>query len=235
MKARFLRYGTALAVSLAAVLLLTGAAKLTRKAASKPPDLPLIVLDAGHGGFDGGAVAADGTLEKDINLAVVRKLDVLLRAMGFETLLIRDEDESVETESGSLATRKRSDIRHRFDVMNENEGCVYLCVHQNFYTGRGRGAQVFYTAGNAEAQALAGAIQTAVVEDLQPRNKRQIKPCTSDVYLIYHARQTAVLVECGFLSDPNDLRDLKDETYQRKLSFAIAKGLAAYLNGRDTP
>ena len=229
MKTRLVRLGAAVM----AAVLLPGAIRLTdAKKATAPP---LIVLDAGHGGFDGGAVAADGTVEKDINLAIVQKLDVLLRAMGYETLLIRDSDVSVEDEGTTVRERKRSDIRHRYEVMESHPGCLYLCLHQNYHTGKSRGAQLFYTAENEASQALAAALQAAIVADLQPNNTRQIKPCTKDVYLIYHAKQTAVLVECGFLSDPGDRRDLKDEIYQRKLAFAIAKGLATYCNGRGPP
>lgn len=233
MKRRLFRLYTALVAAVTAAFALTGAAKLT--GAESKPEAPLIILDAGHGGFDGGAVAADGTAEKDVNLAVTRKLDAFLRAMGYETLLIREGDESVETGGATVRERKRSDIRHRFDVMQAHPGCLYLCIHQNFHTGKSRGAQVFYTAGNGEAKALAQSLQTAIADGLQPGNARQIKPCTRDVYLIYHARQTAVLIECGFLSDPGDLQDLKDETYQRRLAFAIAKGLADHLNGRESP
>ena len=233
MKRRLFRLGAALLLAATAGFALTGAAKLTGGESKERP--PLVILDAGHGGFDGGAVAADGTAEKDINLAVTLKLDAFLRAMGYDTLLIRDNDVSVETEGGSVRERKRSDIRHRYEVMEAHPGCVYLCIHQNFHTGRSSGAQIFYTAQNEEARALAQSLQTAIADGLQPGNARQIKPCTKDVYLIYHAKQTAVLVECGFLSDPGDLRNLTDETYQRKLAFAIAKGLANYLDGRESP
>ena len=232
MKRRLFHLGAALLAAATAAFALTGAATLTgteKKAA------PLILLDAGHGGFDGGAVAADGTAEKDINLAVTLKLDAFLRAMGYDTLLIREGDVSVETEGHSVRERKRSDIRHRYEVMEAHPGCLYLCIHQNFHTGRSSGAQIFYTAQNEDAKALAQSLQTAIVGGLQPGNTRQIKPCTKDVYLIYHAKQTAVLIECGFFSDPGDLRDLKDESYQRKLAFAITQGLADYLDGRESP
>ena len=233
MKRRLGRFCAALLAAATAAFALTGAATLT--GAESKPKPPLVILDAGHGGFDGGAVAADGTAEKDINLAVTLKLDAFLRAMGYDTLLIREDDVSVETGGDTVRERKRSDIRHRYEVMEAHDRCLYLCIHQNFHTGRSSGAQVFYTAQNEEAKALAQSLQTAIVDGLQPGNTRQIKPCTKDVYLIYHARQTAVLVECGFLSDPSDLRDLKNETYQRKLAFAIAKGLADYLDGRASP
>ena len=221
----------AAAVAVAGTL---GAVKIGRLA--QPPAQPVILLDAGHGGFDGGAVAKDGTAEKDINLAVTLKLDALLRAMGFTTRLIRSEDTSVEDEGTSVRERKKSDIHNRFAMMEQNPGCLYLCLHQNYFPGASsHGAQVFYTAGNPDAKALAASLQAAIVADLQPENHRQIKPCTRDVYLIYHAKETAVLVECGFLSNAGDLANLKDDAYQSKLAFAICDGLIQYLNGRDDP
>ena len=178
MKRRLFRLGAALLAAATAAFVLTGAATLTGTEKKAPP---LILLDAGHGGFDGGAVAADGTAEKDINLDVTLKLDAFLRAMGYDTLLIREGDVSVETEGGSVRERKRSDIRHRYEVMEAHPGCLYLCIHQNFHTGRSSGAQIFYTAQNEDAKALAQSLQTAIVGGLQPGNTRQIKPCTKDV------------------------------------------------------
>ena len=234
MKKSVKRLVTCLCVAAVAVAGTLGAVQTGRLGQSS--SRPVILLDAGHGGFDGGAVAGDGTAEKDINLAITLKLDALLRAMGFTTKLIRSEDTSVESEGSSVRERKRSDIVNRFAMMEENPGCLYLCLHQNFFSGASSHcAQIFYTAQNADAKALATALQEAIVADLQPDNHRQIKPCTKDVYLIYHAKETAVLIECGFLSNAGDLANLKDDIYQSKMAFAICDGLIQYLNGRDKP
>lgn len=193
--------------------------------------LPVIIIDAGHGGFDGGAVGLDGTNEKDINLAVSLKVDALLKAIGFETINVRTTDTSVDTEGNSIKQKKKSDILNRFKLMKENPDCIYLCIHQNRYSSASvHGAQVFYTKGNDEAKLLAQSVQDSIKDFVQQDNKRLIKPCTKDVYLIYNAKETAVLIECGFISNENDLANLKDSTYQRKLAFAIACGLTSYLN-----
>ena len=142
MKTSVKRLVTCLCVAAVAVAGTLGAVQIGRLGQSS--SWPVILLDAGHGGFDGGAVAGDGTAEKDINLAITLKLDALLRAMGFTTKLIRSEDTSVESEGSSVRERKRSDIVNRFAMMEENPGCLYLCLHQNYFSGASsHGAQMF--------------------------------------------------------------------------------------------
>ena len=211
-----------------------GAARRIHLVSAEIKPLPIILIDAGHGGFDGGAVAPDGTAEKDINLAISLRLDALLRAMGYQTEMVRSTDTSVDTDGSTLRERKRSDIFNRYALMEKNRDCIYLCVHQNFYSGASsHGAQVFYTSQNAQSKGLAESIQARIVESVQADNHRKIKPCTKDVYLIYHAPCTAVLIECGFLSNPTDLKNLKDSDYQGKIAFAIVDGLTKYLYGSE--
>lgn len=235
MRKKSTRWLAALCVAAVTVCGTVGAARQVSLAASASVNkVPLILLDAGHGGFDGGAVAADGTAEKDINLAVVLKLNVLLRAMGFDTRLIRSTDTSVDTEGSTIRERKRSDILYRYSLMEQNRDGIYLCVHQNCYgSASSHGAQIFYTAQNADSKALAQAVQSAMIRLVQPDNHRQIKACTKDVYLIYHAPCTAVLIECGFLSNACDLQNLKNGDYQGKVAFAILDGLLESLYGSE--
>ncbi len=222
----------------AAIIISTffGAARKVYIAASAnvATDLPVIVIDAGHGGFDGGAVAPDNTNEKDVNLQISLRLDTFMRALGFQTVLVRSTDTAVNTSGSTIREKKRSDILYRASLMEEYPDCIYLCIHQNCYpSSSSHGAQVFYTSKNEESKTLAECVQQAVVAEVQNDNHRKIKPCTKDVYLIYNAKSTAVLVECGFLSNPSDLQMLKNDAYQGKLAFAITKGVLNYLNGSD--
>jgi N-acetylmuramoyl-L-alanine amidase len=194
--------------------------------------LPTVIIDAGHGGFDGGAVAADGTNEKDINLEIALKLQQFLTLAGFDTVMVRTTDCSVDSGGDTIRERKRSDLNNRFALMGQHDGAVYLCIHQNKYSGSSvKGAQVFYTPGNEQSKRLAGDIQNAIAEKLQTDNKRKIKQCDSSVYIIHNAPTTAVLVECGFISNQTDLHNLKDQSYQSKLAFTISAALVKNICG----
>ncbi len=190
-----------------------------------------VIIDAGHGGFDGGATASDGTTEKDINLAVSLKLEQLLTLYGYDVIMLRDTDTALNTEGDTTRQKKRSDIMYRYSVMEQHPDSIYLCIHQNnFSASYCHGAQMFYCKATDGSKELAESMQ-ASLRSLQPDNDRVIKPCTDDVYLIYNATTTAVLVECGFLSNSDDLVNLKSEEYQMKLAFAISSGLNNYILG----
>ena len=190
-----------------------------------------VIIDAGHGGFDGGATAPDGTTEKDINLAVSLKLKKILTLYGYDVIMLRDTDTALNTEGDTTRSKKRSDIMNRYAVMEANPDSIYLCIHQNnFSASYCHGAQMFYCKSTDGSKELAEYIQ-ASLKAVQPDNDRVIKPCTDDVYLIYNAKTTALLVECGFLSNRDDLLNLKNEEYQMKLAFAISSGLNNYMNG----
>ena len=190
-----------------------------------------VIIDAGHGGFDGGATAPDGTSEKDINLAVSLKLKKILTLYGYDVIMLRDTDTALNTEGDTTRSKKRSDIMNRYAVMEANPDSIYLCIHQNnFSASYCHGAQMFYCKSTDGSKELAECIQTSL-KAVQPDNDRVIKPCTDDVYLIYNAKTTARLVECGFLSNRDDLLNLKNEEYQMKLAFAISSGLNNYMNG----
>ena len=188
---------------------------------------PTVIIDAGHGGFDGGAVASDGTVEKDLNLEIALKLDAVLRVMGYNTVLTRNADLSMEDEDVS-GSKKVSDMKNRLKLMQKYPDAVFVSIHMNKYsTSQPNGTQVFYgvTDGSEE---LAKAIQTAVKEELQPQNYRVVKKTTKDIYLLYHSVVPAVIVECGFLSNGGDLKKLKSQEYQKAISWAIAEGVMNY-------
>lgn len=195
----------------------------------------VIILDAGHGGEDGGAVAPDGTNEKDINLCITNDISCLFEIFGIKYIPVRTEDVSVGDNSlESMRDRKRSDIRNREKLVNSTDNSVFFSIHQNKYSvAKYNGTQVFYGAGNPDSEKLAQAVQNSVVEKLQPNNTRQIKPSGDSIYLLYHAKAPAVMIECGFLSNPDELLMLKDSVYQKKFSYSVFYGLQNYLNQKE--
>ncbi len=191
--------------------------------------LPVIIIDAGHGGEDGGAVAVDGTYEKDINLQISLKLNDLLSVFGYKTHLIRTTDTAIHTSGNTIRERKVSDIRNRTATMDLYENCIYLSIHQNKYSdGRIWGTQTFYSANFDESREIAQLIQNAVKSQLQPNNKRQIKKSGTDIYVLYNATKPAVMVECGFVSNQNELNQLKASAYQNNMALSIATGIINY-------
>ena len=191
---------------------------------------PKIILDAGHGGFDGGAVAQDGTVEKDINLKICITLAEFLRCGGYEVIMTRSEDVSTDdVGAAAIATRKKSDLKNRLELMNTYPDAIFVSVHLNkFTTSTANGSQVFYSGTTEESAKLGEFIRAAIVGLLQPENERVNKQATSGTYLLYNATVPAVLVECGFLSNQNDLQLLKNEEYQEKMAFCIYCGIAEY-------
>ena len=182
-----------------------------------------LVLDAGHGGEDGGAVSLTGVPESRINLAIVKKLDQLLGLYGADTVLLREEDISLHDPSAeTLREKKRSDLQNRVAAVETQKDPVLLSIHQNSYPdGRYHGAQVFYANGE-EALLLAQRVQEALRSALDPENTRAVKPISEDVYLMNHVSCPAILVECGFLSNPEEEAKLCSGAYQAQLAAVLA-------------
>ena len=190
---------------------------------------PVIIIDAGHGGEDGGAVGVDGTFEKDINLQIALKVNDILTLFGYTTHLIRNTDTAIHTTGDTIRERKISDIHNRTNTMNLYDNCIYLSIHQNKYGDSGIwGTQTFYSANCDESREIAQLIQNAVKSQLQPDNKRQIKKSGTDIYVLYNATKPAIMVECGFVSNPSELNQLKDNTYQNNMALSIATGILNY-------
>lgn len=200
---------------------------------SPQEDSPLIILDAGHGGQDGGAVAKDGTQEQYINLDITLKLNEILTKDGYRTLLTRTDDNSIhDADAKTVREQKVSDIHNRLKIVEANPGCLFVSIHQNYYTeSQYCGAQVFYSPNAPESSQLAQCIQSSIVLSLQPENTRQIKESGSSIYILYHATEPAVLVECGFLSNPEETAKLNDESYRQQMAQAIADGIEKYILG----
>lgn len=198
---------------------------------TKPVLKQTVIIDAGHGGDDGGAIGIDGTVEKDINLDIALKLEKLLKFYGFDVIMTRTEDiMTCDDGLDSLRKRKVSDIHNRFDVLEKNPDAVFISIHQNkFEDNSQHGTQVFYSGNNDESKLLAESIQNSIVSVLQPDNSRVVKKSGSGIYLLYHAKLPAVLVECGFISNPAEVKKLNDENYRMKIAILIADGLIKYL------
>ena len=192
-----------------------------------------VVIDAGHGGVDPGSVSADGLLEKDVNLDIALKLNDILTQKGVKTLLTRNADTDIsDPECSSVREKKVSDIHNRFALVNETPGSILVSIHQNFYEEtKYSGTQVFYSANNDESRVLAQCIQSAVVSGLQPDNTRQIKASGDSIYLLYRAERPSVMVECGFLSNPEESKKLADVEYRQSLAQFTADGIMNYLGG----
>lgn len=189
-----------------------------------------VIIDAGHGGFDGGASAADGTVEKDINLQIALKTAYILRLNGFEVIMTRDSDTGTEDdESEAIAKRKKSDLSNRLQMMKDYPDAIYVSIHLNkFTTSAANGAQVFYTKNYKEARDLAQSVQQSIVTLIQPENTRVVKQGTDSTYLLKNAAVPTIIVECGFLSNKSELEKLKNDDYQSQMALAIVGGIMDY-------
>lgn len=187
-----------------------------------------VVIDAGHGGEDGGAVSVSGAVESGINLEIALKLDQIFGLFGVDTLLLRDSDISLhDSTAQTLREKKASDLRNRAAAVNALDDPILISIHQNTYTsGQYHGAQVFY-ADNAASLPLAQITQSTLKDALDPANHRQAAVISDDVYLMNHISCAAILVECGFLSNEGEDVLLQTPEYQTKIAAALA---GAYLN-----
>lgn len=189
-----------------------------------------VVIDAGHGGVDGGATSCTGVLESAINLEIALRLNDLMHLLGIETVMIRTTDESVYTSGNSIAAKKVSDLKQRVKVVNETRNALLVSIHQNHYSdSRYSGAQIFYASTN-NSDALAKKLQSAVISCLNPGSKRQAKKADG-IYLMQNINCTGILIECGFLSNPEDESKLRSPDYQKKFCCVIASAVSLYLRG----
>ena len=230
-----IRRFTVIALTLCVCIIAALSVNLKRQYAlvgARAQALPQIILDAGHGGFDGGAVAQDGTVEKDINLKITLSVAHFLKQSGFEVVLTRENDVSTDdVETDKIATRKKSDLKNRLNLMKDYPDAVFVSVHLNkFTTSAASGSQVFYSKFS-QSEKLGECIQNSIVNYLQPENVRVNKQATKSMYLLYNATVPSVLVECGFLSNKAELEKLKNTEYQNKMAFCIYSGILEYFKG----
>lgn len=180
------------------------------------------IIDAGHGGEDGGAVSLTGVPESQINLSIAQRLDVVLSFCGQRVQMLREDDRSLhDLEARTLREKKVSDLHNRAYLVEEAEDATLVSIHQNsFPRPQYHGAQVFYAPTDG-SQSLAVRIQNTIHQCLQPDNTREAKPIEKTVYLMNHVTCPAVLVECGFLSNPQEEKALQEESYQLKIAMAL--------------
>lgn len=204
-------------------LVQTGAAQVER---------PVLIIDPGHGGADGGAVAPDGTLESDINLDIALRLEALAAFWGVETVMTRSTAEiDYPAEAESLAAMKRADQNARIALINETPGAVLFSIHQNNYPASSPwGIQVFYGAVT-DSSVLAETLQENLTGQLCPDNRRVAEPIDEGIYLMRKAQCQSVLVECGFLSNPSDLEKLESDGYRTQLAAVMLASYLQYTRG----
>ena len=191
-----------------------------------------VVIDPGHGGEDGGASSAEGVTEAGINLEISLRLRDLLSFAGVPTSILRETDCSLTTSGQTVAQRKVSDLKNRVQRVNDTPNALLVSIHQNFFgESRYSGAQVFY-ADSAESHALAEKTQVLLRETLSPSNRRECKP-SRGVYLMQHVTCPAILVECGFLSNPAEAERLQKKTYQQKIAAAVSAALIDTIRERN--
>ena len=187
-----------------------------------------IVIDAGHGGVDGGATSCTGALESRINLEIALRLEDLCHLLGYRTQMIRRSDVSVYTEGNTIAAKKASDLRQRVKIVNDTEGGILISIHQNIFAdSRYDGAQVFY-ANTPGSRELAVLLQQNFASACNPGSHRQEKEA-KNVFLMRYIERTGVLVECGFLSNPEEEERLRSKQYQNQLCAVIVSSLSQYL------
>ena len=211
---------------LGTIALLSGCTP-NQNALSKNTDV-FILIDPGHGGFDGGTVTEDGTTEKHINLAISLQLRDILTVFGVPVEMTRDSDAALQEDGlDTIRQKKVSDMKKRLSLYDC--ASVVISIHQNhFSVPKYSGTQVFYSKNHPDSVMLAENVQNIVRSQLQPENNREIKAATDGIYLLHHTTTVAVLVECGFLSNPTERKLLLDETYRQTMAFAIAAGYFQY-------
>ena len=182
------------------------------------------IIDPGHGGEDAGALASDGTKEKDINLAIARHLGDFLHYSGTEVLFTRQED--VLLDYPDAPNKKSGDLMARVSVSKNSPHSVFVSLHMNkFPQERYHGLQVFYSHNHPQSQLLAQSIQENAALYLQPDNHREPKCVSHQIYVLDRIQAPAVLIECGFLSNPQELALLKNDAYLRRMAFVLSHTL----------
>jgi len=190
-----------------------------------------VVCDAGHGMPDGGAVGVAGTFEQEINLAVTKKLDEVLESRGIEVVMTRNSDDGIyDEDSDTIRKKKVDDMHKRLDIINNSGADLFVSIHMNSFTdSSARGVHIFYNNDNEELKRAAEYIKNRI-GDVTGAKVYDIKKASKDIYLMKNSQVPAILVECGFLSNPQEEQLLKDEEYQSKMAWAIADGIMEYLS-----
>lgn len=189
------------------------------------PERRVIIIDAGHGGPDGGTTGVAGTGEAELNLQIARRLERLLTLFGCDTVMTRKDSGSLATEGDTIRRKKQSDLRNRVEMVNAVPNGILVSIHQNhFPDGRYYGPQVFYS---GEAKSLAEMMQASLTHALAPGSRRAAKEARG-IYLMEHIQCPGILVECGFLSNADEEQRLRSAEHQKRLAAVMAAILAGY-------
>ena len=219
-----------LAALSAAGLLLAAGTKAEPAFSPRTPQDEVVIIDAGHGGEDGGAVSADGVAESGINLAIAKRVENILLFLGQETMMTRTGEEAVySSDAATLREKKVSDLKNRVAMVNEQEHAILLSIHQNSLPSHPRvhGAQVFYNTVEP-GQAMAESVQQVLNQTVNNGNEKATKPIDSSVYLMKNSQAPSLLVECGFLSNADEAKLLQEQDYQLRLAVCIVAGFRQY-------
>ncbi len=187
-----------------------------------------LLIDPGHGGQDGGTKTANGVLEDDINLSISLALRDMLTFCGYEVEMTRAQDTSIQhtddTVSGSWKVR---DMYNRLEMYDA--ATLTVSIHQNHFSqSQYHGTQLFYSKNCAESLDVAQCIREQVVRLLQPQNTRELKPAGENIFLLHRTTKPALIVECGFLSNPDEAKKLETTCYQQQMAFAVCCGILQY-------
>lgn len=185
-----------------------------------------VVLDAGHGEPDGGAIGVNGTLEKDINLAITLKVQEILESNGIKVIMTRSDNNSIyDANAKTLHEKKVSDMHKRENIINNSNADLFISIHMNSFTdSKSSGLHVFYSRNHPEAEIIASAVQDAIAK-ITGAKTHAVKTASDTLYLMKNPTPPAILVECGFLSNPKEEELLNDELYQSKIAFAISQAI----------
>ena len=186
----------------------------------------IVIVDAGHGGEDGGASGADGTLEKNLNLQMALEVGARFEEAGYAVVYTRTDDRLLYLpEENVKGIRKISDLKNRCKVAEMYPDSVFVSIHMNsFGDSKYSGLQVYYSTANEDSEKIARGVQEQVRTDVQPNNNRKVK-AGEGMYLLENISNPAVLVECGFLTNPEECKKLSEKEYQKQLSFSIVCGI----------
>lgn len=189
--------------------------------------IPTIVLDAGHGGIDGGKIGINGEVEKEINLLIAGRLKNLLEQQGIVAMMTRTDDNGLYEENAT--NKKQQDMKRRCELINQTEAELVVSIHQNSYTEPSVcGPQVFYYENSAAAKEIAAILQSSLNTLLEIERPREIK-ANDSYYILRKTERPAVIVECGFLSNPAEAALLSTEEYQQKVAEAICAGILQWM------
>ncbi len=191
-----------------------------------------LIIDAGHGGEDGGASSSSGLVEKEINLDISKRICEMLKSSGVNVVMTREDDRLLYDRNTNYKGRKKKlDLAARLNVMKKTENAIFISIHMNAYTDpKYSGLQVWYSQNDQKSMVLADKIQNNARILLQPENTRKTKGATSSIFLLNEAVCPAVLIECGFLSNESEAAKFENDDYRQKVAYTVFYAILTFLN-----